>query len=489
MHDANESTYAVTSRGSLLELQTSKGSTGLEKARKPSHFAAPDAVYSPCSPSVTEEVEDFSEEDSDVVEASDHGHCGPRIGANYQANLEGLYGSEIAEDNAELLWDPNSVEDDILEVLLAQTHVNDSTFKQISASRPSTPAPASPCPSGTTPPTNTHSAAAPALDADSGSKFLDLESMLQLVRTCSYRPEVALEQLKSRGLFGWSGMKSSFTPWSEEEKAGFEIAFGSLTPAKQFELISAHIKTRNVGDCIEYYYGWKHSERCKTWKCETIGDAPIAPTADDPVPMSRMLPSSVTRKRKREVTEPSVALDSSERMYLEALDHFHTQSASPELLLNIILDAPDFLAQDSSLTSNNHPTHGATHDHHHHHLHHEVPIIISAIAPNAADAPTNPTFDEHHAIAGADDIASAIPPVCRLSNAAASPKRAKLSELPEHHSHSMSPPNADTPLSGSTSTIAGPSYELSASATIDPHDIFSSIFSPPEPTMDLFMHF
>lgn len=540
MQEETESTITVTSKGTLLELQTSRGSgANMEKARK-SGYESPEPVYSPCSPSGTEEVEDFSEEDSEAAGDIESSYRGPRVGSMYQAEIEGLYGSEIAEDNAELLWDPDTMDDDVLDVLLAQTRVSDSTYKQIStASRPSTPppspssSPAPICSSSSSPSisnitTNNSMASAPSAAPTAGNKFLDLESMLQLVRESSYRPEIVLDALKLRGLFGWSALKPAFASWHEEEMQQFETAYGSLAPAKQFGLIAQQVKTRSVGECVVYYYAWKHSERCKEWKSEVASEL-ICPPSDDPVPMSRMLPSSsVTRKRKREVEAP--ALDTSERMYLEALDYFHTQSASPELLLNIILDAPDFLSQDMSLSnghsatetrsipnqqsspsetlaqdnlSNAETNHSAgSSDISRSRAPSASAEASTAMAPSAAVdvPPSTQPFDEHSSIAGVDDVASALAPlVSRISSAAASPKRPKLAEYPENiihplHQHisGLHASNAETPLSGSASNIAaaGSSYnDLSASVTIDPHDIFSSIFTPPEPTMDLFMHF
>lgn len=456
--------------------------TSLEKARKPIHEEF-DAPYSPCTPTPQYDIYD-SEEDSEAGYEVGSAH-GARIGSSYQADLTGLYGSEIAADEDELLWDPDMMSEDALDVLLAQCRVGDSTFKQMSAPRPvassaAVTCPASPSAASTsiTRPSSPNSTET----IDASHKFLDIWSMLQLVHSCGYKSENVLDTLKAQGLFGWSSLKTAFTPWTEEEKNSFELIFGALLSPKRFDQVASHVASRSIGECIEYYYGWKHSDRCKAWKRELNAER-ASESIDDPVPLSRMLPSNSNRKRKREVDLPA-ALDSSERMYLEALDYFHKTSESPELLLNIIIDTPNFLTQDGVA--------GLHHETHHSSLAESASNIPNSTtcatcaapvvdAPNAMAHASAGHFEEHSSLAGGEIISSAIP---RLSNAAASPKRPKLVEV-EEHSILHSSPVPEMPLSASTSSIAG-HYDLASSATIDPHNIF---FSPPEPTMDLFMHF
>lgn len=453
----------------------------LEKARKPVHEEF-DAPYSPCTPQPQSDIGYDSEEDSEAGYET-----GARIGPKYQADLTDLYGSELAADDAELLWDPDTMSDDSLDLLLAQCRVGDSTFRQMTAPRSitssaATTRPTSPAASSTS--YSRPSSPKPSEVLDTSDKFLDLWSMLQLVNACGYKSDVVLETMKIQGLFGWSSLKTAFTPWAEEEKASFETAFGALLAPKRFDQVASHVGTRTTGECIEFYYGWKHSERCKAWKSELMAERLSSSCADDPVPLSRMLPSSATRKRKRDLDVP--ALDSSERVYLEALDYLHKTSESPELLLNIIIDTPNFLAQDGVAG-----------------LHHDSsalplddstsPLSGSAtIAASTCDAPdaiaSHPSaghFEEHSAIAGADTLVNVIP---RLSAAAASPKRPKLAEIEEHTILHSSLPlhDSEIPLSASTSTLAGAHFDFSSNATVDPHNMF---FSPPEPPMDLFMHF
>ena len=252
---------------------------------------------------------------------------------------------------------------------------------------------------------------------------------------------------------------------------------------KRFDQVASYVGTRTTGECIEFYYGWKHSERCKSWKSELVAERLSSSCVDDPVPLSRMLPSA-TRKRKRDCEAPA-ALDSSERVYLEALDYLHKTSESPELLLNIIIDTPSFLAQDG-VAGLHHDSSALPLDDSTSPLSASAPIAASTCdAPDAiASHPSAGHFEEHSAIAGADTLVNAIP---RLSAAAASPKRPKLAEIEEHAIlHSSLPlQDSEMPLSASTSTLAGSHFDFS-NATVDPHNMF---FSPPEPTMDLFMHF
>lgn len=446
-----------------------------EKARKPLHEEY-DAPYSPCTPQPQSDISFDSEEDSEAAYSQDD--SGARIGPNFQADLTDIFGSEINSDEPELLWDPDTMADDAIDVLFAQCHVNNSTYKQIQSARASASTPSS-----TTSSEHLHPSSRPVSPkateiADTGDRFLDLWSMVLLVNSCGYKPDVVLETLKLQSLFGWSTLKTAFTPWTEEEKTNFESAFSALVSPKHFDQVATHVGTRSTGECIEYYYGWKHSERRKACRLSASATA-----ADDPVPLSRMLPSSA-RKRKRDVDLPTATLDSGERMYLEALDYLHKTSESPELLLNIVLDTPNFLSQDGVAG-----------------LHHDASALplddsalpLSASAPIAAstgDAPDAMAahasaghFEEHSTLAGAENI-SVIP---RLSNAAASPKRPKLAELDDHIILHSTAPVVDLPLTASTSALAGGSpYDFHLSATIDPHNMF---FSPVESTMDLFMHF
>ncbi|XP_064424555.1 mesoderm induction early response protein 2 [Latimeria chalumnae] len=81
------------------------------------------------------------------------------------------------------------------------------------------------------------------------------QALYELVK-CNFNPEEALRRLH----FNVKVINDELCAWSEEECRNFEHGF--RVHGKNFHLIQANkVRTRSVGDCVEYYYMWKKSER------------------------------------------------------------------------------------------------------------------------------------------------------------------------------------------------------------------------------------
>ncbi|XP_022381250.1 mesoderm induction early response protein 2 isoform X3 [Enhydra lutris kenyoni] len=80
-------------------------------------------------------------------------------------------------------------------------------------------------------------------------------ALYELVK-CNFNAEEALRRLR----FNVKVIRDGFCAWSEEECRNFEHGF--RVHGKNFHLIQANkVRTRSVGECVEYYYLWKKSER------------------------------------------------------------------------------------------------------------------------------------------------------------------------------------------------------------------------------------
>ncbi|XP_043909686.1 mesoderm induction early response protein 2 [Protopterus annectens] len=81
------------------------------------------------------------------------------------------------------------------------------------------------------------------------------QALYELVK-CNYNPEEALRRLR----FNVKVVQDQLCAWSEEECRHFEHGF--RVHGKNFHLIQANkVRTRSVGECVEYYYLWKKSYR------------------------------------------------------------------------------------------------------------------------------------------------------------------------------------------------------------------------------------
>ncbi|KAA8589964.1 hypothetical protein FQN60_013329 [Etheostoma spectabile] len=81
------------------------------------------------------------------------------------------------------------------------------------------------------------------------------QALYELVK-CNFNAEEALRRLR----FNVKVFREELCAWSEEECRNFE--HGYRVYGKNFHLIQANkVRTRSVGECVEYYYMWKKSDR------------------------------------------------------------------------------------------------------------------------------------------------------------------------------------------------------------------------------------
>lgn len=146
------------------------------------------------------------------------------VGSDFQAQVpESLCHYDDArpyENEDKLIWDPNAIPAEAVE---------DYLRKAASVNRPFIPI---------------------------GSHLRDNEQALYLLQQCGHNVDEALRRLKMN-----VGVHSDeMSPWSEEECRNFEAgvrAFG-----KNFYLTQQNkVRTRSVGELVQFYYLWKKSER------------------------------------------------------------------------------------------------------------------------------------------------------------------------------------------------------------------------------------
>ncbi|KAG9266850.1 mesoderm induction early response protein 2-like isoform X1 [Astyanax mexicanus] len=90
----------------------------------------------------------------------------------------------------------------------------------------------------------------------SGEQVKDNEQALYELVKCNFNSEEALRRLR----FNVKVFSEELCAWSEEECRNFE--HGYRVHGKNFHLIQGNkVRTRSVGECVEYYYMWKKSER------------------------------------------------------------------------------------------------------------------------------------------------------------------------------------------------------------------------------------
>ncbi|XP_036704194.1 mesoderm induction early response protein 2 isoform X3 [Balaenoptera musculus] len=191
------------------------------------------------------------------------------VGPQFQADLSKLHsnrqGEKIYENEDQLLWDPN---------ILPEREVEEFLYR--AAKR------------------RWHEVAESQLPE--GEAVKDSEQALYELVKCNFNAEEALRRLR----FNVKVIRDGLCAWSEEERRNFEHGF--RVHGKNFHLIQAnkmalpgapvtptlsekwacsacslgrgcptpsagpvrnraHVRTRSVGECVEYYYLWKKSER------------------------------------------------------------------------------------------------------------------------------------------------------------------------------------------------------------------------------------
>ncbi|XP_076066257.1 uncharacterized protein LOC143039867 isoform X4 [Oratosquilla oratoria] len=164
------------------------------------------------------------------------------IGAAYQAQVpEGLqvYGATPPYENEDkLLWEPGKLTPKQVEDYLRALH---------------------------NPPPGAQGVAALPL----GKHVRDDEQALYLLLQCGYNVEEALRRHRMNP----SPMASTMTLWSEEECRNFEN--GLKTYGKDFHLIQQNkicclqVRTRSVGELVQFYYLWKKTERHDVFAAKT----------------------------------------------------------------------------------------------------------------------------------------------------------------------------------------------------------------------------
>lgn len=185
---------------------------------------------SPCASSMAED----SEEDS--IPSNE---CKKEImvGPQYQATVPILHlnrHSEKAYENEDqLLWDPNILpEREVEEFLYCAVK---RRWDELSSS-----------------------------SLPEGEMVKDNEQALYELVKCNFNAEEALRRLR----FNVKVIRDELCAWSEEECRNFE--HGYRVHGKNFHLIQANkVRTRSVGECVEYYYMWKKSERYEYFTQQT----------------------------------------------------------------------------------------------------------------------------------------------------------------------------------------------------------------------------
>ncbi|XP_069990996.1 mesoderm induction early response protein 1 isoform X23 [Penaeus vannamei] len=176
-----------------------------------------------------QQSEDEEEEEGEYSGEEEDWHKTIMIGASYQAQVpEGLqaYGATPPYENEDkLLWEPGKLSPkQVEEYLRALSH----------------------------PPPGSQGVAAIPL----GKHVRDDEQALYLLLQCGYNVEEALRRHRMNP----TPLASTMTLWSEEECRNFEN--GLKTYGKDFHLIQQNkVRTRSVGELVQFYYLWKKTER------------------------------------------------------------------------------------------------------------------------------------------------------------------------------------------------------------------------------------
>ncbi|XP_056112327.1 mesoderm induction early response protein 2 isoform X4 [Rhinichthys klamathensis goyatoka] len=96
----------------------------------------------------------------------------------------------------------------------------------------------------------------PSNSLTTGDIVKDNEQALYELVKCNFNPEEALRRYR----FNVKVFNEELCAWSEEECRNFEHGYRAY--GKNFHLIQGNkVRTRSVGECVEYYYIWKKSER------------------------------------------------------------------------------------------------------------------------------------------------------------------------------------------------------------------------------------
>lgn len=171
-----------------------------------------------------------SDEDSeDASIPSNEEHKEIMVGSKYQAKIPPLssytYQERACNSEDQLLWKPGVLPVQEVEEFL------------LNAQR-------------------THGQEGAACTQTQGDTVRDNQQALYELVKCNFNAEEALRRLR----FNVKVFSEELCAWSEEECRSFE--HGYRVYGKNFHLIQANkVRTRSVGECVEYYYMWKKSDR------------------------------------------------------------------------------------------------------------------------------------------------------------------------------------------------------------------------------------
>ncbi|XP_046482083.1 mesoderm induction early response protein 1 isoform X2 [Neodiprion pinetum] len=176
--------------------------------------------------SVSRPQSEEEEDDCDYSPDEDEWKKTIMVGSDYQAAIpEGLcrYDDALPYENEDkMLWDPSHIPEEETEEFLERA--------QLSAARGSS--------------------------IPAGSHVRDDEQALYLLLQCGYNLEEALRRRRMNVV----PSTDAVSLWSEEECHNFET--GLRTHGKDFHCIQkCKVKTRSVGELVQFYYLWKKTER------------------------------------------------------------------------------------------------------------------------------------------------------------------------------------------------------------------------------------
>ncbi|XP_046300405.1 mesoderm induction early response protein 2 isoform X10 [Marmota monax] len=194
------------------------------------------------------------------------------VGPQFQADLSNLHLSrheKIYENEDQLLWDPNVLPEREVEEFLYRAAKR--RWQEMAGSQ-----------------------------LPQGETVIDSEQALYELVKCNFNVEEALRRLR----FNVKVIRDGLCAWSEEECRNFEHGF--RVHGKNFHLIQANkVRTRSVGECVEYYYLWKKSERYDYFAQQTrLGRRKYVPsgTTDTDQDLEGSDPDGPTRPRPEQDT-------------------------------------------------------------------------------------------------------------------------------------------------------------------------------------------
>ncbi|NXX74604.1 MIER2 protein, partial [Urocolius indicus] len=215
-----------SSADDLTPSVTSHDASDLFPAQPGSNNFLADEDKEPCSSPCASSMAEDSEQDS--IPSNE---CKKEImvGPQYQATVPILHlnrhGEKVYENEDQLLWDPNILPEREVEEFLYRAVKR--RWEELSSS-----------------------------SLPEGEMVKDNEQALYELVKCNFNAEEALRRLR----FNVKVIRDELCAWSEEECRNFEHGF--RVHGKNFHLIQANkVRTRSVGECVEYYYMWKKSER------------------------------------------------------------------------------------------------------------------------------------------------------------------------------------------------------------------------------------